>query len=329
LLSDALRFALEQRLSAWHIPARTHRPSRALREEPIVRTCLTLARLAHPKWGVMPSAQDVSLALMSAIADLDWVRAQLLTGVAYRDGRLTDFDQLRADVRERVGDELGLSYNVLFGWLSLYLDGEPLPLDGFLRRLFGEVLAQAGFRLQQNADGARMVANLIESAQNFRHTVNAIEPERDTGAEYLRMAESGLIADQYVRDWTLDEAEEGVLIAPAYTYLMSNRPVDYQIWLNIGSESWAQRLYQPLTHPYVLSRQWLEKRRWTDTDEQQVSAEILHNLASGLIRRCRKKVYLGHCQFGEQGYEQRGALADLMSRVLRPRGQKREDVNDV
>ena len=35
---------------------------------------------------------------------------------------------------------------------------------------------------------------------------------------------------------------------------MSNRPVDYQFWLDVGGRGWFERLYQPLTHPYVLSR---------------------------------------------------------------------------
>ena len=56
--------------------------------------------------------------------------------------------------------------------------------------------------------------------------------------------------------------KKGLLIAPAYTFLLNNRAVDYQFWLNIGSEGWSRRLYQPLTHPYVLSRGWLPGARY-------------------------------------------------------------------
>ena len=55
-LSDALRFSLIERLAAgWTSPARSHRPSRSLREEPATQCLLTLAALAHPQWGICPS----------------------------------------------------------------------------------------------------------------------------------------------------------------------------------------------------------------------------------------------------------------------------------
>lgn len=44
-----------------------------------------------------------------------------------------------------------------------------------------------------------------------------------------------------------------VLLAPAHTFLMMNQPVDHQFWLDIGSRGGYERLYQPLTHPYVLA----------------------------------------------------------------------------
>ena len=60
------------------IRVRSHRPSRALREEPATRCLLTLAALAHPHWGFAPAEGDVVQALMQAIDGLDLVRAQLL-----------------------------------------------------------------------------------------------------------------------------------------------------------------------------------------------------------------------------------------------------------
>ena len=64
-LSDALRFSLMQRLEG--IPVRSHRPRARLREEPAARCLLTLAQLAHPEWGLKPTAFDVAYALMQAI----------------------------------------------------------------------------------------------------------------------------------------------------------------------------------------------------------------------------------------------------------------------
>jgi hypothetical protein len=125
-----------------------------------------------------------------------------------------------------------------------------------------------------------------------------------------------VVAAQYIRSWQL-QPEDAVLLAPAYTFLMSNRPVDYQFWLNAGGRGWWERLYQPLTHPYVLSRHWSSNEVWTDADEFETRQEALHRLTLGLIRRCRRKIYLGLGELGEQGYEQQGPLLQAIQRVLR------------
>ncbi len=318
LLSDALRFALMSRLEAAGVPVRSHRPSRALREEPAARALLTLARLAHPAWDLKPDSYDVTYALMAAIADLDLTRARLLTEIVYRprSGRLSSFEPVRGEAQARITYDLGMRYETLFRWLEAYQQEGPLELDFFFSRLFGEVLSQPRYGFHNQYDAAAVAANLIESARNFRWTVSAIAPDVEVGREYLLMVDQGLIADQYIRDWELDRGD-AVLLAPAYTYLMSNRPVDYQFWLNIGSPGWAQRLYQPLTHPYVLSVSWEEGRIWTDDDEVAANQDMLYRLTLGLIRRCRQRIYLGFCQFGEQGYEQRGPLLEAIQRILK------------
>jgi hypothetical protein len=39
-----------------------------------------------------------------------------------------------------------------------------------------------------------------------------------------------------------------------------------------------------------------------------------------LVRRCRRCIYLGIADLGEQGYEQRGPLLQAVQRVLRRAG---------
>jgi hypothetical protein len=107
------------------------------------------------------------------------------------------------------------------------------------------------------------------------------------------------------------------LLAPAYTFLMSNRPVEVQFWLDIGSRGWYERLFQPLTQPYVLSRGWSLGRSWTDADEFAASQAVLKHLATGLVRRCRRKIVLCQSELGEQGYEQRGQLLYVFQHLLR------------
>ena len=138
----------------------------------------------------------------------------------------------------------------------------------------------------------------------------------DLGLEYVKMVDRGLIANFYLRDWLAD-SEGGVLIAPAYTFLLSNHAVDYQFWLNIGSDGWSRRLYQPLTHPHVLSLQWPAGAVWTDEDEQELDRRTLRSLLLALTRRCRRAVYLGYSELSESGYEGRGLLLETMQAAMR------------
>ncbi len=360
-LSDALRFSLMQRLEG--IPTHSHRPSRALREEPAARCLLTFAQLAHPAWGIKPTSFDVAYALMQAIGTIepdrtiDLVRAQLLAQEAYPHAEsrssLAPFDSLPLETQERVSYVLGERYDALRQWLEDYIKVNqappaPLPepkrkgkrkkknqpeaappepeLDHFFSLLFGEVLSQRGFGFYNDFAAADTAWNLIDSARNFRRAVAGIAPH-PIGKEYVEMVQRGVIANQYIRQWQRPTVDS-VLIAPAYTFLMNNQPVQYQFWLDIGSRSWFERLYQPLTHPYVLSKQWTVGDKWTDEREVELRREALYQLILGLIRRCRKGIYLGMSELGESGYENQGELLQVFNRMLRRLAASQKDDGD-
>ncbi|MBC7814600.1 MAG: hypothetical protein H7175_25820, partial [Burkholderiales bacterium] len=259
----------------------------------------------------------VTYALTASIADLDLVRARLLTDILYRSGELLPFDRISdSQVQSRITFDFGTRYERLRQWIDKYQQGEALPLDAFFSRLFGEVLSQPKFGFHDNFDAANTAANLIESARSFRQTVTRIDTDVDIAAEYVRMVDKGVIANQYLNGRETDD-ENAVLIAPAYTFLMANQSVDYQFWLNIGSSGWGQRLHQPLTHPSVMSRQWHDGDVWTGEKENNWNQEAIAQLTLGLIRRCRKRVFMGFSQFGEQGIEQRGPLLMALQSMLR------------
>jgi superfamily I DNA/RNA helicase len=317
-LSDALRFSLMNRLNERGIPTRSHRPSRSLKEEPASQCLLTLSELAHPHWGIRPTKYDVVHAFLQAIEGMDLVRAQLLAEIVYRtrDLSLGTFEQINTEMQARITYLLGGRYETLRIWLESYRQEETQPLDHFLRRLFGEVLSQPGFNFHRDMDSARVAASLIESIQKFRQTLDQENTtSSDIGKEYIAMLQEGVIAAQFVSAWATN-ADDAVLVAPAFTYLMSNRPVVVQFWLDVGSSGWYERLFQPLTHPYVLSRHWQAGRVWTDADEVEANNATLARLVTGLLRRCRSKVYLCLSELGESGYEQRGILLRAFNQVL-------------
>jgi len=320
-LSDALRFSITNRLEQAKIPWRTHRPSRSLRDEAASKTLLTLSALAHPHWNIPPTKFEVSHALMFALKT-DLIRAQLLTEIVYRtkDFRISTFDEIKTETQERITYSLGSRYTNLRNWLEEYRSSNPLPLDFFLRKLFGEVISQPDYGFHLNLDAVRVAASLIESMKKFRNAmepsyVNMDSPSFDLGREYLAMLEDGVIAAQYLESWR-NEDKEAILIAPAHTFLMMNRPVKIQFWLDPGSNGWVQRLSQPLTQPYILSRHWQPGRLWLDSDEVNAETESLAKLAGGLLSRCREKIYLAISDLGETGFEQRGTLLKAFQKVI-------------
>jgi hypothetical protein len=308
---------------------------------------LTLTKLAHPAWRQPPPAADVAQALMQSIADLDPVRARLLTDVVYRprqgEPHLTPFHQIVPEMQERISYLLGTRYDDLRAWIYNYIDAasgqeKPEELDHFLSRLFGEILSQPGFGFHRDFDGGAVAANLIESVQKFRRSMPLPDDEpggpgsesslpgnecpravaRSLALEYIDLVEQGVVAAQYISSWQV-RPENAVLLVPAYTFLMMNQPVTIQFWLDAGSRSWSERIYQPLTHPYVLRRDWPEDAIWTDENEVQAREEALGRLVLGLTRRCRQRIYLTSSDLSEQGYEQQGPLLRSVQDILRAR----------
>jgi hypothetical protein len=320
-MPDVLRFALSNQLNQHGIPNTSHRPSRPLRDEPATQTMLTLAAITYRSWNMLPKRINLALALMKAIDGLDLVRSQLLTAYVYlpdsEDPRLKRFEMVPASVRERITYAVGERYENLREWLNSYEQEESLPLDFFMNRLFGEVLSQPGYGFNKDMNSGNTIANLIESIQKFRWAVgvSAVVEPTSLGKEYLQMVQDGVIAAQYAYDLK-ERDQNAVFLAPAYTFLIKNQPVDIQFWLDIGSSSWYQRLDQPLTHPYVLSRGWKQGDIWTAENEIYAANQTLQRLSIGLLSRCRKSLYLGMSELDVRGYENRGLLVRIFQSAL-------------
>jgi hypothetical protein len=368
-VSDALRFSFTHRMAQRGLPARSHRPSRPLSEEPAAKTVLTLARLAFPEMGLLPEPFDVAQTLSQAIADLDLIRANLLTQVVYRPDRrlttadrrpptadgqlaidnspltihnsqfpLTPFDQIEGSVRERISYQAGNRFDQLRAWLQNVPTESPegMALDHFLNRLFDEILGQPGFGFHNQQEASEIIANLIDSARKFRRVAELVPTTTGLNAPkvpsvqelnraYLETIELEFMAAQYLRGWD-SASESAVLITPATTFLMSNRPVDYQFWLDAGSSGWWENIAQPLTHPYVLTSDWEPGRPWTDADEVANQRDRLSRLVLGLTRRCRKHIFIANAEAGEQGYEQRGQLLIVLQQMLRQISRERGEM---
>lgn len=331
-VSDALRFQIQTRLDSKGIALVSHRPSRSLREEPATHVMLTWAKIAHPDLKIKANKYDVRTSLMFSIQGLDPLRADLMTQVLFsanRDFALNDLEATNLDMQNRFTFTAAAQYDTIRQWLREYMKN-PVDLDIFFARFFGEVLSQPGFGYHDNYQAATIIANLVESVQKFRRVTTYTQAEDPLilTKEYLQMIENGTIAASYLEAWAAP-VEDAVYLAPAHTFLMQNRPVQVQFWLDIGSQGWWQRLMQPLTQPYVLSNNWIDGMKWTDIQEFKTNQENLARLITGLLRRCEDQVYMYTTGFNERGEEEKGYLLQAVQRLLRYKHQLLEQKTDV
>ena len=320
-LSDSLRFLLSSELGSHQIESTSHRPSRALRDEPVTHCLLTLSALAHPDWKTQPTIHELSFAFMQFLGNFDLTRSYLLAKHCFqtssREGHLVDFENFPSELQERITFSAGNRYQALVNWLGDYRNQSPQPLDHFLIRLFGELLSQPGYGYHNDFNKGQISEQIIDSIRKFRLSAGEVLgfTNLNLGSEYYRMVKSGILANQYPRAWTR-RPEDAVYLTPAYTFLLSNTPADYQFWLDVGSRGWYERIFQPLTNPHVLNRDWKIGLPWRDAEEFALNHESLDRLSSGLIRRCRKGIFFCLTNTDERGFEQKGLLVKSLNKVL-------------
>ncbi|NOZ06036.1 MAG: hypothetical protein GXP41_06750 [Chloroflexi bacterium] len=293
-----LRFVLRESFQRAGVPFRVIRRFESLREDPVVRACLTAAVLAHPAWPTPCPPPDVAEALTLIVAGLDFVRATRLAGALYapEERHLQPAETLSAADREKIGADALDCYEVLREWLETFRSAEnTIPIDLFFQQFYAEILERSGFGAADDAGYAPSVTRLIESARRFREVAPSLgEQDADIGAAYWQMVYSGVVAAQYLLDeaYGTTGSEAVTLVAPVYTYLLAGRRVRYQFWLDVGAIGWWEPPYQPLTNPYVLSRNWPAGDRWTDDFDFHIRNETLYRLVHGLCARCRNALYL-------------------------------------
>jgi hypothetical protein len=302
-------------------------------EEPAVKAVLTLAKLAHPQWELPVSHYELRDALMLALPGLDILRADLIAQTLYspraQSEGLRSFDALtNASMQERISFAYGRKLESLREWLEDYKNIDPLPLDIFISRLFGEILSQKSFGLFADFDAAEHIAQLIASIQSFRQflTTTFGMDAVSAGLEFIRVVESGLLPAAFMS--RREPPEDAVLIAPAHSFLMENRPVAVQFWLDIGSLGWWERLSQPLTNPYILRREWQSGTAWTYTQNFDANQQHLQRVVAGLLNRCRGQVVVSSVQVNERGSEQRGPLLQALQ-TLRKRAFTAREIDHV
>ncbi len=344
-VNEVMRFTIQEELAHRGIALYLLRPSTPFRQDPVIRSLLTLALLAHPQWRDPLSGEpqplpveDLSLVLETVLEGLDPIRARHLAQAALRGSERTLRDlsgvsngSPKVDGRgqedlgrlwEIVGYQIRQRYETLRVWIETYAQNEPEPLDIFLSRLFGDLLSQPGYGFAEQADRARAYGRLVESVFKFRSAVALDEgtaqsklTEQDVAREYVQLILGGIATAEYLLDRPEGE-HNAVILATAYAYLTRDLRSQVQFWIDLGSDGWWNRPSQPLTHPHVLSRHWPVGQVWTDENEELSKREALGRVMQGLAARCTRGVYLATSELGLAGEEQTGRLQRILLTVL-------------
>jgi hypothetical protein len=316
-LSSALKLALSQRLGNSSIPFTILASSTPLIDEPFTKALIDLFSLVQKPMVSTINRYDQSLALMQMVKGLDFIRSCLI----WERVSLDSMDYLSVKVDEelasRIPDQMLQKSIFILDWLGS-VEGSA-SFANTITRLFDEVLSQPGFSAETDQSRSRLVSQLIESYNKFVAAMPRANQDDTSNynEDFVDALRSGLISAQYIEDYIQALDESGVLIAPAMTFLTRNRVVDYQVWLNIGSDGWYRRLEQPLTNPFVLSRNWPKGKEWDADEEIKASESLIGKVTSGLITRCRKQILLGFSQYGETGVEEQGLLLRRLQYLYR------------
>ncbi|MCP4427033.1 MAG: hypothetical protein GY803_21290 [Chloroflexi bacterium] len=307
-LDGALRYTLTQAFKQAGLPYRLLRRRSSPREEPRVRAWLTWLALAHPDWGVCPSAYDVAEALTLSIHDLDPARAELLTEQLYRPDapELRPVAELSDRALERAGMFAGL-VEELRKWLED--EGRNGSIDAFLYDLFNQLLSQKRFQPKPDAAGAAVCGWLVQSAARLRQSAAAIgfNSSAEIGRAFIDGINQGLVT---ANPPELGDPPDpnGIMISTIYGYLLSGKPARLQVWLETAATGWWDIPNQPLSNAFVLTPDWDNQRTWTMDEDFRIRNELLSRIIRGLTSRCTDGIILANSDLDRRGQRQDSPL---------------------
>ncbi len=264
-----------------------------------VKSILTLAQLGIDH-GV--SHHSVAQALANLITVLDPVRAALLSQTVYHKGILSGFDSLTSNMQHRITSEVGAWYEKLRLWLEdNALLAQKSPINVFVERFAHEVLSQPGYLLSLESNSALTVARWVSILEDFTTAFVPLKDSVKLNLEIIKQINTGkwstesvVVGDQFPSD---------VIIAPASVFMRMNRVVDYQFWMDIGSQWWWREQNTAFINPFILRRSFTHDA-WTDTLHTDIQRQTLQKYSSGLLRRCRLQVYANFVEQSPSDFRQ-------------------------
>lgn len=308
-LDGALRYNLTHALKQAALPFYFLRRRSSPREEPRIRAWLTWLALAHPDWGIKPSAYDVAEAMTLSIHGLDPSRAAILAERLYQPE--VPLLLPAQELPDRLVERVGAGNLVLVEELRLWLAEQNgrNSLDTFLHNLFTQLLSQRRFQPTPDLAAAAVCEWLVESAVRLRRSAAAIgfKTPAEIGAAFIDGINQGLVtADP--PDLGDPPDPNGMMISTMYGYLLAGKPVMVQVWLETAEQGWWAIPNQPLSNAFVLAQSRDPAAPWTMAEDGLIRNQLLSRLIRGLVARCSGGIILANCDLDRRGLRQDGPL---------------------
>ncbi len=327
LVSDLLYTEMERGLKENGIMTWLNRPSRPLINEKVTRSLIMLASLVVPEFGIEVKPLDIVQMLLAFVSDVDPLRTQLYVGGAYKHEindkgrtlyRIKAFNDLPESLKQRIPEEMGHRFEKVRTWIENEKKKPGITPDKTVYDFFCDILNAEGFAC--NEETVLSVCKILESMRRFSELLNAIssnggaDDNMPSWADFFRSVSFGAVKASFHEE-IYTQPVDAVLISLTSSYLSADRHDDYQIWLNIASPRWRDRINGELTNDIVLSRNRQPGAVWDARTIEYYNDVHMNHQVSGLLRRCRKGVLAYSCDMDESGRAMRGKLLKVFSTI--------------
>jgi hypothetical protein len=287
----------------------TRRPR--AKDNPFVKALVTLACLAHPGFGILPTMNDIS-DTVSLCLGMDPIRSAMVARVIMQQKpyMFPNIDDVLW--RERIGFSNSERYEYIRNWLLKYMEGEPEPIDIFFRRVFIEILIS----LPAAHENLMACQQLMDSAASFLEGLEPFDEFENPNREFVNTILQGSKGAEGIIDVKNALNAPGILFTTPLHYLMTTRNRRVQVWCDIRSGGWVPREVKTISNPYVLSADWQPSQTMTPELEEWEALNKLAVVVRCLLRRCQERVILASSRYSSQGYEDDGILAEFWLQAL-------------
>ncbi|MDB5099190.1 MAG: hypothetical protein JWM80_3611 [Cyanobacteria bacterium RYN_339] len=322
-LSPLLIWSLRQKLGDLGVPLYVFAGTNRLRDYRPVRVLLTLAKLAHPAWGLAPTRYEL-LELLELCTGLNPLKLGRLAPRLFPDGKLAEPAMVLAAVPELKPAALK-RYAALAGWLEQ--QSARLPLPTFFQSAFAHVYARARapHGMDATADEVFMreisqIGQLIELSERFEAVDRRVE-HADAAAwaqRFFAFLDDSPIAE---RPFFQREPHQNAVMLSTPSQLAERgfQGVDDELrclfLLDIGSEGWWKRDRRELTNGRVLSRRWRGGPYDPDTERADMD-EKLGRVLLACSLKARERLMIYGCLTDEEGRENQGELPYVLNALL-------------